>query len=224
VAPCPKKVRRPFLLRGVRRPPARLCVDCGNNVLIDVQTHNFGQTQRIGVPAVWWRAYRAVCGPVIARGTLRNRRRGDGRGWGCRRSVNARCTPRAVAAPITNAVCVEGSSPTGRLRPPPSTARGGGAGRTTPCANRAPCQVTMGHLASRCCRHPHKGPYRGESGPHPARRAPPAVGALADRTGRAGNRRKGTLSALRAHKKPPYRGDLVWETLRSLKRPGRTES
>ena len=37
------------------------------------------------------------------------------------------------------------------------------------------------------------------------------------RPARAGNRRKGRLSALRAHTKAPYKTDLLWETLRNAK-------
>ena len=42
------------------------------------------------------------------------------------------------------------------------------------------------------------------------------------RTARAENRRVCLLSALRAHiQKAPYKPDLLWKTLRTLKRPGR---
>ena len=40
-------------------------------------------------------------------------------------------------------------------------------------------------------------------------------------TARAGNRRFGLVSALRAHTKAPYRTDLLREMLRALKRPAR---
>ena len=43
----------------------------------------------------------------------------------------------------------------------------------------------------------------------------------------AGNRRFGTVSALRAHTKAPYKIDLLWKTLRarkSLNRPGRART
>jgi hypothetical protein len=41
---------------------------------------------------------------------------------------------------------------------------------------------------------------------------------------RAGNRRFWLLSALRAHTKMPYKIDLLWETLRALKHPGRART
>ena len=44
------------------------------------------------------------------------------------------------------------------------------------------------------------------------------------RTARVGNRRFGLLSALRSHTKAPYKIDLLWETLRVLKRPGRART
>jgi hypothetical protein len=44
------------------------------------------------------------------------------------------------------------------------------------------------------------------------------------RTARARNRRFRPLSALRAHTKPPYKTDLIWETLKALKRPGRART
>ena len=43
-------------------------------------------------------------------------------------------------------------------------------------------------------------------------------------TARAGNRRKGLLRALRTHTKAPYKPDLLRETLRALKRPGRART
>jgi hypothetical protein len=38
---------------------------------------------------------------------------------------------------------------------------------------------------------------------------------------RAENRRKGLLSAPRAHTPAPYKTDLLWEALRARNRPGR---
>jgi hypothetical protein len=47
---------------------------------------------------------------------------------------------------------------------------------------------------------------------------------ISSRSARAGNRRFGTSSALRAHTKAPYKIDLLWKTLRPLKCPGRART
>jgi hypothetical protein len=43
-------------------------------------------------------------------------------------------------------------------------------------------------------------------------------------TARAGNRRFGLLSALHAHTKLPHKTDLLWRTLRPIKRPERAQT
>jgi hypothetical protein len=43
-------------------------------------------------------------------------------------------------------------------------------------------------------------------------------------TARAGNRRFGLFSALRAHTKAPYQTDSLWKTRRALNRPGRART
>jgi hypothetical protein len=40
----------------------------------------------------------------------------------------------------------------------------------------------------------------------------------------AGTRRLWLLSALRAHTKPPYKTDLLWEALRALNCPGQART
>jgi hypothetical protein len=41
---------------------------------------------------------------------------------------------------------------------------------------------------------------------------------------RAENRQKGLSSALRAHRKAPQKGDLLWKMLRARERPGRART
>ena len=43
-------------------------------------------------------------------------------------------------------------------------------------------------------------------------------------TARAGSRRFGPVSALRAHADAPHKTDLIWETLKVFKRPGRART
>jgi hypothetical protein len=53
--------------------------------------------------------------------------------------------------------------------------------------------------------------------------APPAA-APTTSSARAGTRRFRRLSSLRTHKKPPYKPDRLWRTLRPPKRPGRART
>jgi hypothetical protein len=61
----------------------------------------------------------------------------------------------------------------------------------------------------------HNGPACSGEGGGGARSTP-------SHTARAGKHRFRPLSALRAHTKPPYSTDSLWETLTALDRPGRT--